>query len=220
MNRSWTSVYDRLSSKSSQHPRTQAKTETYRVQWSKFQTILCLGRQKQFVEVPETVSRDGVQQRTVEQIVDASVPQAVEELSEVSKVFSQGRIQQRIVEQIIPAIPLAEKIVELPVIQTKEKMQRGVNTHVQHVVNAVEVEKSEIIEGTVQRKKPIIQEKINQVTRHVEIPVLKIIEKTVETPVTLLQFTDKVVNILFLAQRTDFQGDCSEEHRDSTDAIL
>ena len=160
-----------------------------------------LGKAEQLVEVPETVSRDGVQQRTVEQIVDAPVPQAVEELSEVSKVFSQGKIQQRIVEQIIPAIPLAEKIVELPVIQTEEKMQRGVNTHVQHVVNAVEVEKSEIIEGTVQRKKPIIQEKINQVTRHVEIPVLQIIEKTVETPVTLLQFTDKVVNIPVLAQR-------------------
>ena len=39
----------------------------------------------QLVEVLETFSRDGVQQWTVEQIVDAPVPQAVEELAEVSK---------------------------------------------------------------------------------------------------------------------------------------
>ena len=136
-----------------------------------------LEKVKQLVEVPETVSRDGVQQRTVEQIVDAPVPQ-VEELAEVSKVFSQDGIQQRIVEQTIPAIPLAEKIVELPT-------QRGVNTHVQHVVNAVEVENSEIIEETGQ--KPIIQEKIDQVTKHVEIPEL--------------QFTDKVDDVPAVAQK-------------------
>ena len=70
-----------------------------------------------------------------------------------------------------------------------------VNTHVQHVVNAVEVEKSEIIKQTVQ--KPIIQEKIDQVTKHVEMPEL--------------QFTDKVVG----GAETDFHDpDCSEEHRD------
>ena len=160
-----------------------------------------LGKAEQLVEVPETVSRDGVQQRTVEQIVDAPVPQAVEELSEVSKVFSQGRIQQRIVEQIIPAIPLAEKIVELPVIQTEERTQQGLNTHAQHVVNTVEVEKPKIIELTVQRKKYNTQEKINQVTRHVEIPVLQIVEKTVETPEILLQFTEVVVDTPVVAQR-------------------
>ena len=160
-----------------------------------------LGKAEQLVEVPETVSRDGVQQRTVEQIVDAPVPQAVEELSEVSKVFSQGRIQQRIVEQTIPAIPLAEKIVELPVIQTEERTQQGVNTHAQHVVNTVEVEKPKIIELTVQRKKYNIQEKINQVTRHVEIPVLQIVEKTVETSEILLQFTEVVVDTPVVAQR-------------------
>ena len=129
---------------------------------------------EQLVEVPETVSRDGIQQQTVEQIVDAPVLQAVEELAEVSKVFSQDRIQQRIVEQTIPAIPLAEKIVELPVIQTEEKTRQGVNTHAQHV--------------TVQ--KPIIQEKINPVTKHVEVP--------------LSQFTDKAMDIPVVAQRQIF----------------
>ena len=92
-------------------------------------------------------------------------------------------------------------IVVAPVIQTGEKEQQVANTHVQHVVNAVEVEKSDIIEET--RQKPIIQEKINQVTKHVEIP--------------LLQFMNKVVDIPVVAQRTDFRGpDCSEESRDFT----
>ena len=57
-------------------------------------------------------------------------------------------------------------------------MQQGVNMCVQHVVNAVEVEKR------------IIQDKTNQVTRHVENPLLQIVEKTFEIPE--LQFTDKV----------------------------
>ena len=42
------------------------------------------------------------------------------------------------------------------------------NTHVQHVVNTVEVERPKIIKQTGQ--KTIIQEKINQVTKHVEVP--------------------------------------------------
>ena len=145
--------------------------------------VLVLEMVEHLVEVPKTVLLDRTQQRTVEQIVDARVPQVVEELAEVFRVFSQGGIQQRIVEQTIPAFPLAEKIVELLVIQTEGTTQRGVNTHAQHVVNAVEVEKSEIIEETGQ--KPIIQEKIDQVTKHVEIP----------------QFTDKVVDIPVVAQR-------------------
>ena len=140
-----------------------------------------LGKAEQLVEVPETVSRDGVQQRTVEQIVDAPVPQAVEELAEGYRVFSQDRIQQRTVEQTIPTIPLAEKIVELPVIQTEEKMRQGVYTHAQHVVNTVEVERPKIIKQTGQ--KPIIQEKINQVTKHVKIPELQFTDKVVDNPV-------------------------------------
>ena len=136
---------------------------------------------EQLVEVPETVSRDGVQQRTVEQIVDAPVMQAVEELAEVSKVFSQDRIHQRIVEQTIPAIPLAEKTVELSVIQTEEKTQQGVNTHAQYVVDTVEVERPKIVDETVQ--KPIIQEKINPMTEHVEVPLSQFTSKGMDIPV-------------------------------------
>ena len=174
---------------------------------SRDQTLQCAAEQipnvpvpeivTQLVEVPETVSRDGVQQRTVEQIVDAPVPQAVEELAEVSRVFSQDRIQQRTVEQTILATSLTEMIIEVPVIQTPERTQQVVNTGVQQVVNAVEVEKSKIIEETVQ--KPIIQEKINQETKHVEVPLVQrqilmvqTVQKTMEIP--QLQCVDKVVD--------------------------
>ena len=96
---------------------------------------------EQLVEVPKTVLQDRIQQRTVEQIVDARVPQAVEELADVFRVFSQDRIQERTVERTIPATSLAETIVVVPVIHMQGTTQRGVNTHAQHVVNAVEVEK-------------------------------------------------------------------------------
>ena len=132
---------------------------------------------EQLVKLPWTVSKDGIQQRTVERIAEIPVPQVVEELVEVFKVFPQDRIQQRLVEQTIetPDITLAEKIVEGPVTQTQGKTQQIVNRSVQHVLDTLEVEKH------------IIQEKINQVTRHVETP--------------LLQFTDKVVDIPVVAQR-------------------
>ena len=139
---------------------------------SRDRTLQCTAEQIPNVPVPETVSRDGVQQRTVEQIVDAPVPQAVEELAEVSRVFSQDRIQQRAVEQTIenPATSLAEMIVEVPVIQTPERTQQVVNTSVQHVVNTVEVEKPKLVKETV-------QEKINQVTKHIKIPQVQFLNK-------------------------------------------
>ena len=134
-----------------------------------------LEKAEQLVEVPKTVPQDRIQQRTVEQIVDAPVPQAVEELAEVFRVFSQDRIQQRTLEQIIPATSLAEMIVEVPVIQTPERTQQVVNTSVQHIVDTVEVEKPKIIDETVQ--KPTIQEKINQVTKHIKIPQVQFLDK-------------------------------------------
>ena len=145
----------------------------------------------QLMEVTETVSPDRIQQRTVEQIVDAPVPQVVEELAESFKVFSQDRIQQRAVEQTIeiPAVSLDEKIIQVPVIQTPERTQQVVNTSVQHIVNTVEVEKPKIIDETVQ--KPTIQEKINQVTKHVKVPQVQVSEKTVE--ISQLQAAEKTM---------------------------
>ena len=127
---------------------------------------------RQLVEAPKTVPQDKIQQRTVEQIVDVPFPQAVEKLAEVFRVFSQDRIriQQCDGEQTIdtPATSLAEKIVEVPVVRMPEETQQLVDAHVQHVGNTDEVEEPKLIKETVQRKKPIDQEKINQVTNGVK----------------------------------------------------
>ena len=175
---------------------------------------------EQLVKQPKTIPQDRIQQRTVEHITaDTPVPQDVEEPAEFFKFFSQDRIQQRTVEQTIPATSLAEMIVEVPVIQIQGMTQRGVNTHVQYVVNAVEVEKPEIIEETVQKMKHTIQEKINQATKHIkipqvqfldkaddmlvdvqrQIPVAQTMQKTMEVPPS--QCIDKVVDIPVVAQR-------------------
>ena len=139
---------------------------------------------EQLVKLPKTVSENRIQELTVEHIVvDIPVQQVAEELVEVSKVFPMDRIQQRFVEQTNETldVSLAEKVCERPVTQT----QQVVNTSVQHVFNTVEAEKH-----------------INQVTRHIEIPMLQIIKKTVEVPeVPPLQFTDKVADNPVVAQR-------------------
>ena len=142
---------------------------------------------KQLVEAPKTVSQDRIQQRTVEHVVDVPFPQAVEELAEVFRVCSKDRIQQRAVEQTFdtPATSLVEMIGEALVIRTQEKTQQVANTHVQHVVNAVEAEMPKIIKETVQRKKPIINEKNNQVIKHVEVPQVQFPNKVDEMPVAV-----------------------------------
>ena len=129
----------------------------------------------------------------MEHISEIPVPQVVEELAEISKVFSLNGVQQRSVEQIIetPVISLAGKIVEMP-IQTEEKTQQGVNMCVQQAVNAVEVEKSKIIDETVQRMKPIIQEKINQETKRIEVPPLLFTDKAVDVPVVAQRQVSRV----------------------------
>ena len=126
--------------------------------------FLCRIVVEQLVKLPKTVSENRIQELTVEHIVvDIPVLQVAEELVKVSKVFPMDRIQQRFVEQTNenPDVSLAEKVFERPVTQT----QQVVNMSVQHVFNTVEAEKH-----------------TNQVTRHIEIPMLQIIKKTVEVP--------------------------------------
>ena len=132
---------------------------------------------KELMEVPKTISQGRIQQQTLEQIVDTPVLQVVEELAEV---FSQDWVQQLSGEQIIEtaALPLAENVVEMAVAQTQEKMQQDGNAHVQHVASTVEVERSKLIKQTVQ--KPVTREKINQVTKHIEIPQNQHIDKIVD----------------------------------------
>ena len=87
------------------------------------------------------------------------------------------------VEQTIdtPATSLVEMIVEVLVARTPEKTQQVANMLVQHAVNTVEVERPKIIKQTGQ--KTIIQEKINQVTKHVEVPQAQFPNKVNEMPV-------------------------------------
>ena len=147
----------------------------------------------------ETVSDDRIQQRTAEHIAVIPVPQDLKELVVVFRVFSQDRIQQRTVEQTIPATSFAEMIVVVPVVQMQGKTQQGVNTHAQHVVNTVEVERPKIIKQTGQ--KTIIQEKINHVTKQVEVPLSQFNDKVVDIPVVALrqisqmQVDDEVVDV-------------------------
>ena len=97
--------------------------------------------------------------------------------------------------------------------------QQVANTHVQHVVNTVELEMPKIIKETVQRKRPIIQEKIDRVTKHIKIPQVQFRTKVDDMPVAAqrqaptaqtgqkamevppLQFTDKGNDIPVEAQR-------------------
>ena len=113
-------------------------------------------------EVPKNDSRN-IQCRNQERIVDDSVQEVEEELVEASKDLSQDRDQQRSAEDAIqiPTISFAEKVVEVPDTQTRGKMQQGVNIHIQHVVDSVDAEDH------------IIQEKINQMTQHIDVPSLQ-----------------------------------------------
>ena len=66
---------------------------------------------EQLAKLSKTNPQDRIKQRTVEHVAaDTSVPQDVEEPAEFLKAFSQDRVQ--LLQKL--AIPLAEKIVELP----------------------------------------------------------------------------------------------------------
>ena len=68
----------------------------------------------------------------------------------------------------IPTASFAEKIVEVHDTQTQAKMQQGANSNIQHVVDSIDAEDRTILG------------KINQVTKHVGIPSLETVERTVE----------------------------------------
>ena len=110
--------------------------------------------------------------------------------------MSQDRFQQRSGDQIIEtaAPSLVENV--LRGLSLSQMQQVGI-THVQHVASTVEVERSKIIKQTVQ--KPVIQEKINQVTKHIEIPQNQHIDKivdmfdAVQRQVSMVQFFQKTI---------------------------
>ena len=150
------------------------------------------------------------QMHVVEKTVEIPQLDVIEKIIETSKTFSQNRVQQRFGQQTIetPAISLAERVVEAP-----DTTQHVVNTHVQHVVNTVEVERPKLAKETV-------QEKINQVTKHIKIPQVQFLNKvddmlvdvqqqihpmaqTVQkiTEIPQLQFPDQVVDVPVVVQR-------------------
>ena len=63
----------------------------------------------------------------------------------------------------VPSVQLQERIVKVPKIQ-----KSIVDTVVQNQVRTVEVERPTVVRKTVQHMRPIIQERITQVTRVVE----------------------------------------------------
>ena len=138
----------------------------------------------QLAEVSKNASRNTIQRRDWGRIVDDSVPEVEEELAETSKDLSRDRDQQRAAEDVIgiPTISFAEKIVEVLDTQTRGKMQQGVNSHIQHVVDSVDGEDH------------AIQRKINQVTKHIDVPSLQIVEKTVEnTQLQIVEISSRVL---------------------------
>ena len=94
------------------------------------------------------------------------------------------------------AISLAGNIDEMPVSDLQETTQQVANTHAQYVVNAVKVEKSKIIKQTMQ--KPVTQEKINQMTKHIDLPQLGFTDKVVDIPVV----TQRKVHVNRNVQKT------------------
>ena len=146
---------------------------------------------EQLVEALKNASWDRTKQRTVEHTSDIPVPQVMKELAEISEAFSQDRVRQRSVEQAveIPTLSLAGEIIEMPVIRTQEKTRRVANPQVQHVVDTVDVENH------------IIQEKVNQTTKHA--PRMQVVEKTVEEHFAVLaQLASRIPTILKFGDET------------------
>ena len=121
-------------------------------------------------------------------ILESPIQQALveEELTETFKDLSQDRDQQRVTEDVIeiPTVSFAEKIVEVPDTQTREKVQQGVNSHIQQVVDSVDAEHH------------VILGKINQMTKH-DVPSLQTVEKTVEN--AQLQIVEKLSETLAIS---------------------
>merc|ERR1712136_345504 len=86
--------------------------------------------------------------------------------------------------------------------------QQSVNTYVQHAINTVEAEKPKIIDETVQ--KPIIQEKINQVTKHVQIPQVQVVVEIAE--IQQAQLINRVDEIPVETQRQERRLNCTVEN--------
>ena len=120
------------------------------------------------VETPQLQRKDRVSDGPVVQV--EHVPQShvaemtveIPHLDVVKKTVETSEIQQRNVEQIVdtPVLPVVEELAEASKVFSQDRVQQRFGESVEP------------------------PEKINQVTKHVEIPRWQIVEKTVKTPGT------------------------------------
>ena len=67
-------------------PKISSQTESCNAPWTRFLAVPVTLIEEKLVDVPQIVSTDRIQQRTLEQISDIPVPRVVEELVEVFAV--------------------------------------------------------------------------------------------------------------------------------------
>ena len=108
----------------------------------------------------------------------------------------------------VPRPVVVEKSVQVPMIQVEEKTVRVpkvlntvVDTVVQHQIENIHVMKPTVVHKVVQRRKPIIQERIQHVPKIMvqHVPVQKIVEKQVHVP--QVQYVDEFVDVPVQKQR-------------------
>ena len=141
------------------------------------------------VEVPKIVSQDRIPQRTFEQVIDALIPQIVDEFAGAFKVFVQDRVQQRMVEHTTetPATStsLAEETIDIPVPHVMEKTSQVVKLIPQEGVQNRTVGQ-------------IIDVPISQIQETVKVPQIQSIDTAVDVPVVV----QRQVSIVQKLQKT------------------
>jgi hypothetical protein len=160
--------------------------------------------QEHVVHVPTVIQHERQHHFHVEEFVDIPVEQKVEQIVHVPVVQHVERIVHNPVEMIVevPRPVIIERAVEVPKIQIEEKTiyvpkvnNTVVNTVVQHQIQKIEVVKPTIVHKVVQRKKPIIQEHIQEVPKVMvqHVPVQRVVEELVKVP--RIQYVDEVVHV-------------------------
>ena len=73
----------------------------------------------EIIEVVRLIPQEGIQQRTVEQIVHVPVPQVAEEIAGVVQIIHRECISKRIIDRIVDVPVVTQR--QVPTIQTVQK---------------------------------------------------------------------------------------------------
>ena len=73
----------------------------------------------EILEVVRLIPQERFQQRTVEQIVNVTVSQVVEEIAGVVQIILQERVSKRIIDQIVDVPVVMQR--QVPTLQTVQK---------------------------------------------------------------------------------------------------